>query len=53
MEPQQRRPRADLDCSAIGWMDGWKEANTEDKNCGRNLHYHLKSTAILKCEVIN
>jgi hypothetical protein len=21
MEPQQRRPRPDLGCSAIGWMD--------------------------------
>jgi hypothetical protein len=21
MEPQQRRPRPNLDCSAIGWMD--------------------------------
>jgi hypothetical protein len=23
MEPQQRRPRPDLGCSAIGWMDGY------------------------------
>jgi hypothetical protein len=22
MEPQQRRPRPDLGCSAIGWIDG-------------------------------
>jgi hypothetical protein len=23
MKPQERRPRPDLGCSAIGWMDGW------------------------------
>jgi hypothetical protein len=26
-----RRPRPDLGCSAIGWMDGWMELN----NCNK------------------
>jgi hypothetical protein len=25
MEPQWRKPRPDLGCSAIGWMDGWMD----------------------------
>jgi hypothetical protein len=45
-KPQNRRPRPDLGCRAIGWMDGWMKLK-----CKLNKYKHKPDKKIRETNV--